>query len=158
MLQANGKRAAIEDIRAGEQVEFEKTVSESDVYLFAGITGDFSPNHVNERYMQQSVYGRRLVQGALLVGLTAAAASKFATLHGIDGVAAGYDKLRFLAPVFLGDTVRVEYRITRVDLGRNRTHAGLRVTNQDGTLVLVGDHLIKFIAPEAADGAARAGI
>ena len=52
----------------GDNTSFTKTVSESDVYQFAGITGDFSPNHVNRVYMEKSSYGRLMAHGALLVG------------------------------------------------------------------------------------------
>jgi hypothetical protein len=55
-------------VEVGAQVSFRKTVAESDVYLFAGITGDFSGNHVDEEYMKRSSYGARIVHGALLVG------------------------------------------------------------------------------------------
>ena len=55
-------------VEIGQRASFTKTVSESDVYLFAGITGDFSPNHVNKEYMENSSYGRLMAHGALLVG------------------------------------------------------------------------------------------
>ena len=55
-------------VEKGQGATFSKTVSESDVYLFAGITGDFSPNHVNKAYMEKSSYGRLMAHGALLVG------------------------------------------------------------------------------------------
>ena len=55
-------------VKKGQGAAFSKTVSESDVYLFAGITGDFSPNHVNKAYMEKSSYGRLMAHGALLVG------------------------------------------------------------------------------------------
>ena len=55
-------------IDIGDTTSFTKTVSESDVYQFAGITGDFSPNHVNRVYMEKSSYGRLMAHGALLVG------------------------------------------------------------------------------------------
>lgn len=54
-------------IDIGAFVSFSKTVSESDVYGFAGITGDFAPNHVNEEYMRKSGYGARIAHGALMV-------------------------------------------------------------------------------------------
>jgi 3-hydroxybutyryl-CoA dehydratase len=154
MLQPSDKHASIDDIHIGDHVVLEKTISESDVYLFAGITGDFSPNHVNERYMKGSVFGTRIAQGALVVGFTSAAAAMFGIKYGVDGVAAGYDKLRFLGPVFFGDTIRIEYRISRIDRERQRTHAELKVTNQDGKPVLAGDHLIKFLPYEPGKGAA----
>ena len=51
-------------VKPGDEVRFSKTVGESDVYMFAGITGDFAGNHVNEEYMKQSSYGRRIAHGA----------------------------------------------------------------------------------------------
>ena len=77
MLQPSDKHATIDDINIGDSVVLEKTISESDVYLFAGICGDFSPNHVNERYMKGSVFKTRIAQGALIVGFTSAAAAMF---------------------------------------------------------------------------------
>ncbi len=156
MLQPSDKHATIDDINIGDFVVLEKTISESDVYLFAGITGDFSPNHVNERYMKGSVFGTRIAQGALVVGFTSAAAAMFGIKYGVDGVAAGYDKLRFLGPVFFGDTIRIEYRVSRIDHERQRTHAELKVTNQDGKQVLAGDHLIKFMPYKTAESAEAA--
>jgi len=154
MLQPSDKHASIDDIKIGDSVVLEKTISESDVYLFAGICGDFSPNHVNERYMKGSVYKTRIAQGALVVGFTSAAAAMFGIKYGVDGVAAGYDRIRFLGPVFFGDTIRVEYRISKIDREKLRTHAELKVTNQDGRQVLAGDHLIKFLPYDAGKGGA----
>src|SRR5258708_38686983 len=55
-------------VKVGDSVTFAKTVGETDIYLFAGITGDFSVNHVNEPYMAKSKFGRRIAHGALIVG------------------------------------------------------------------------------------------
>ena len=62
-------------IAIGHRAEFTKTVSESDVYQFAGITGDFSPNHVNEAFMQQTSFGGRIAHGALIVGYMSTAST-----------------------------------------------------------------------------------
>ncbi len=53
-------------VEIGHSVSFTKTVSESDVYGFAGITGEFSPNHVNKSYMEKSGYGKLMAHGALI--------------------------------------------------------------------------------------------
>lgn len=66
-------RAVIRDLKIGDGVAIEKTISESDVYLFAGICGDFSPNHINEQYMKGLRLGTRIAQGTLIVGFTSAA-------------------------------------------------------------------------------------
>ena len=60
----------------GDRATFRKTVGESDVYLFSGITGDFSPNHVDEVAMQRSPYGRRVAHGALIIGYMSAASTR----------------------------------------------------------------------------------
>lgn len=152
MLAPKEASATIDDIKVGDEIVLEKTISESDVYQFAGITGDFSPNHINERYMERSIYKTRIAQGALVLGFTSAAAAMFGIQHGINGVAAGYDRIRFLGAVFFGDTIRVQYRIVRVDREKDRTHAELRITNQNDQLVMVGEHIIKFL-PYGGTGA-----
>ena len=91
--------ASIDDIKLGEGIVIEKTVSESDVYGFAGITGDLAPNHINERYMKKSIYGTRIAQGALILGFTSAASAMYSVQRGIDGVALGYDRVRFTGAV-----------------------------------------------------------
>ena len=136
----------------GREVTFTKTISESDVYLSAGITGDFSPNHVNRTYMERSAWGRRMAHGALLVGFVSTA-STMAIADTRDRteetpVAIGMDRVRFLKPVFLGDTVTVSYRIERFDETKRRTFAKAEVTNQDGALVAVAEHLLQWVKNE----------
>ncbi|CDI12150.1 dehydratase [Agrobacterium salinitolerans] len=134
----------------GDTVRFSKTVSEADVYMYAGITGDFSHNHINEAFMSKSKYGRRIAHGALLVGFMSTASTLMmdrSLEKGIDftPVSLGYDRVRFLAPVFFGDTVDVIYTVSEVDEARGRTRAEVKVLNQDGVLVAVGEHLGKWV-------------
>jgi acyl dehydratase len=132
----------------GHKVSFSKTVSESDVYLFAGITGDLSPNHVNKAYMEKSSYGKLMAHGALMVGFMSTA-STMAIAHCRDAdetaVSLGYDRIRFLAPVFLGDTITVDYEITAIHPERKRSTGDIRITKQDGGLVAVGQHILKWV-------------
>ncbi|MDF1586967.1 MaoC family dehydratase [Marinimicrococcus flavescens] len=118
----------------GSSVRFTKTVSESDVYLYAGITGDFSPNHIDETYMQAGRYGRRIAHGTLLVGFMSAASVRFPLGR---TVSLGYDRIRFLAPVFFGDTITTEYKLASVDPDKRRACAEVTCTNQDGKVVAV---------------------
>ena len=139
-------------VAVGDTTTFSKTVSESDVYLFAGITGDFSPNHVNQSYMEKSTWGRRMVHGALLIGFVSTV-STMAIAHTRENpdetpVAVGFDKTRFLAPVFLGDTVTVSYCFADIDLERRRTRAEMEVRNQDDALVAVTQHLLQWVPNE----------
>ncbi len=136
-------------VSVGHSATFSKTVSESDVYLFAGITGDFSPNHVDQSYMDRSKYGRCMAHGALLLGFISTA-STMAIAHCRDDesetpVAVGMDKVRFLKPVFLGDTVTVRYEIVSVELDRRRSVAKVQVSNDGGELVAVADHILQWV-------------
>ncbi len=139
----------------GQTTCFTKTVSESDVYLFAGITGDFSPNHVNKAYMENSSYGKLMAHGALIVGFMSTV-STLAIQHTRDSVetpmSAGYDKVRFLKPVFLGDTITVNYRIAEIELERKRSYAEIEATNQKGELVAVGRHILQWVPNPSASG------
>ena len=135
-------------VKVGDSASFTKTVSESDVYQFAGLTGDFSPNHINKVYMEKSSYGRLMAHGALLVGFMSTV-STMAIAHCRDAeetpVAVGYDKIRFLKPVFLGDTVSTVYKISEIDVKRRRSTALIEVTNQDSDLVAVGSHILQWV-------------
>jgi 3-hydroxybutyryl-CoA dehydratase len=139
-------------LTVGDCTTFSKTVAESDVYLFAGITGDFAPNHVNKAFMEKSSYKRPIAHGALLVGFMSAAATQaVGALHASPEevpVSLGYDRVRFLAPVFFGDTVTVEYRFGAIDRERRRATADIRVVNQDGTLVAVATQVLKWVKNE----------
>lgn len=136
-------------VTVGDHASFAKTVGETDVYLFAGITGDLSPNHVNKSYMEKSRFGRRQAHGVLIVGFMSTA-STLAIANSREGaeetpVSLGYDRIRFLAPVYFGDTVTVDYTIAAIDLERRRSTADITVKNQDGTLVAIGTHILKWV-------------
>ena len=143
-------------VQAGQQVVVAKTVGESDVYLFAGITGDLSSNHVNEQVMAASSYGRRIAHGALLIGFMSAASTRMIETYGTPAngeataVSLGYDRIRFLKPVFIGDTVTVRYQIAEVDPSRRRSLAHIVVLNQQGEEVAVGDHILKWVPNSGA--------
>jgi 3-hydroxybutyryl-CoA dehydratase len=146
-------------VRVGDEVEFSKTVGETDVYLFAGITGDFSPNHVNEHLMSRSKYKRRVAHGALLVGFMSTGSTRLIETYGgsargkATAVSLGYDRVRFIAPVFIGDTITVRYQITRVEPGRDRSYGAVVVTNQHGRQVAVAENILKWVPVELTEGA-----
>jgi acyl dehydratase len=140
-------------LKVGDSFTFSKTVSESDVYLFAGITGDLSPNHVNEQEMARSRYGGRIAHGALLVGYMSAC-STMATANARGGgetpVSLGYDKVRFLQAVRIGDTITVNYRVSGVDAERRRSIASIEIVNQHETVVAVATHILKWASDTLA--------
>jgi 3-hydroxybutyryl-CoA dehydratase len=133
----------------GLTVTFRKTVSESDVYLFAGITGDLSPNHVDEEFMKTTPYGGRIAHGALLVGYMSGCSTdiveKCVTMRAYQPVSLGYDKIRFLKGVLISDTIQLDYKITAVDEAKNRTIADITIHNQRGELCVVANHIMTWL-------------
>lgn len=132
-------------LEIGEEVKFSKTVGESDIYMFAGITGDFFELHVNEEVMESSRFGTRIAHGALLVGFMSTVSSMMITRSGGFAVSLGYDRIRFTAPVFIGDTITVTYRIAAVEQVRSRALADVIATNQRSETVAVATHILKYL-------------
>jgi 3-hydroxybutyryl-CoA dehydratase len=132
-------------VEVGETVRFSKTVTEADVGLFAGITGDFAPNHVNEEYMRGTPYGTRIAHGVLVLGLASTASTMMADRIPGTTVSAGYDRVRFTGAVRLGDTVTIEYTVESIDEQRGRVRSALTGTIQDGSMCLVGTHILAVV-------------
>ncbi len=137
-------------VKPGDNVTYAKTVGESDIYLFAGITGDFSVNHVNEQYMSRSKYRHRIAHGALLIGFMSTCSTMMiekcqGTAHDETPVSLGYDKIRFLGPVFIGDTVTLTYTITDIDPVKRRSGAEIKAINQKGDVVGVARHILAWV-------------
>lgn len=150
---------AVVSLRVGDHSEFTKTISESDVYGFAGITGDFSQMHTSEAFMQTTPYGRRIVHGVLSFALGSTASTLVQTQVGatLPSVSYGYDRLRFVRPVYIGDTLRAEYTVTSVDDKTLQSEADVRVFNQRGELCVVATHILKFFEVEVTGAEARRG-
>lgn len=135
----------LDSLRIGDEVSFSKTVGETDIYLFAGITGDFFEMHVNEEAMKSSRFGARIAHGALIVGFMSTTAGMMIARSGEHGVSLGYDRVRFTAPVRIGDTVTVTYRISSLQPDRSRALADVVATNQNGETVAVATHIIRYL-------------
>lgn len=137
-------------LNVGDSYTFAKTVTETDVYLFGGITADFSPMHFNEEYCKNTPYGTRIVHGVLSFALGSTASTNIQMKYGVDIPAAsyGYDHVRFTAPVFFGDTLTVLYEIVKVDDEAMKSYGDIKIVNQHGTVVCVCTHILKFLPPE----------
>jgi len=133
------------DIPIGLRTRFTKTVSESDVYLFAGITGDLDPNHVDEEYCRKTSLGHRVAHGALILGYTSAASTRILQDFDRPMVSVGYDRIRFLKPVYFGDTITVDYEIASVVPEKERVIAKIEVKNQRDELVAVATHIMQLV-------------
>jgi len=131
----------------GDTISFTKTISESDVYLFAGITGDFSQMHMNEEFMKTTPYKTRIVHGVLTfaLGCTASTMIQVQARSPIPSLSYGYDRLRFVKPVFFGDTVTAKYTISEIDEENLKSYAKMEVFNQHNELCVVAQHILKFI-------------
>ena len=121
-----------------------RTITEADIVLHAGQTGDFYPHHMDAEWCKTQPFGQRMAHGTLIfsvgVGLTAGAINSQAMSY-------GYDRLRFVRPVFIGDTIRVRVSIKeKRDDAKRPAHGvvveALEVVNQRGETVLVCEHLL----------------
>ncbi len=134
-----------EDFVVGEGREsFGRTITEADVVLHAGQTGDFYPHHMDAAWCRTQPFGLRMAHGTLVfsvgVGMTAGEINPRAMSY-------GYDRLRFVRPVFLGDTIRSRTTIKEVrDDPKRKEHGivveALEVVNERGETVLVAEHLL----------------
>ncbi|WP_265502659.1 MaoC family dehydratase [Paracoccus beibuensis] len=143
--------SGLDYVKVGEVFTFAKTVGEVDVTLFAGLTGDFSDTHINEQYMREkSSLGSRIAHGALIVGyMSTVSTISIAHIIHRDGledfpVSAGYDKIRFLRPTFLGDTVTTTYEIVEIDREGGKSYAKMECRNQRNELLAVGTHVMRW--------------
>lgn len=137
-------------IEVGERAEFSKTITETDLAMFSAISGDFDPIHVDEEYARRSQFGRRIAHGGLAMSLlstTSSVIGRRAVERGSKGVSVslGYDRIRFLAPVFIGDTLTARYVIDRLDAERGRSVATVEVVNQRGETCVAGEHVMKWL-------------
>lgn len=128
----------IEQLEVGQQAAFTKTVAESDVYLYAGLTGDLNPAHVNEEYAKSTRFGTRIVHGMLSGGFISAAIGM--QLPG-PGTIYLSQSLKFVAPVRIGDTVSATVTVRELDHAKNRVTLDTVCTNQDGVVLITGEAL-----------------
>jgi 3-hydroxybutyryl-CoA dehydratase len=135
------------ELKVGQTAEFSKTVSESDVYLYAGVTGDFNPAHINEAYAQQTFFKTRIAHGMLTAGFISAV---LATRLPGPGTIYLRQELNFLAPVRIGDTVTAKVEVIEIVADKNRVRLKTTCINQDGTQVLDGEALISPPKPPKA--------
>lgn len=120
----------------GQTASVARTISESDVYLFAGITGDQNPAHTNEEYAKNTHFKTRIAHGMLSAGLISAVLGM--RLPGPGTIYLG-QTLKFLAPVHIGDTITAAAEIKSLDLERGRVVLTTTCTNQEGTVVTAGE-------------------
>lgn len=129
----------IEELNVGDRAHFSKTLSESDVYLFAGVTGDLNPAHIDQEYAGKTFFKTRIVHGMLLAGLISGVLGN--RLPGPGTVYIRQD-LEFLAPVHIGETITAVVEIIEIQPEEKRVRARTTCVNQQGDLVLNGEALV----------------
>lgn len=132
-----------EEIAVGDSASFSKTVSESDIYTFAGVTGDLNPAHIDEEYARGTMFKGRIAHGMLGAGFISAVLGT--RLPG-PGTIYLSQELRFKAPVRIGDTVTATCKVTAKDDSKRRLTIETVVVNQDGKLLIDGAAVVMLPA------------
>lgn len=139
------KRPHMDLYAVGDTAEFAKTVTDFDVYGFAGIVGDFYGVHVNEEYAKKTRFERRIAQGALSVGFLATVMGYMAAKAPNPGAVSYRYDITFKAPVYIGDTVMAKLVLATKDEDRNTCMFNATVTNHSGTVVADGQTYLKVL-------------
>lgn len=125
----------INEMKIGDTASVSKTITDANITLFAGITGDFNPVHINEEYAKETMFGQRIAHGML-------AGSLFSTVLGtqLPGEGCIYlgQDLKFTKPVFLGDTITATVTVTELIPEKNRVILETIATNQRHEVVVKG--------------------
>ena len=129
----------ISELSVGDTAQIQKTISETDVYLYAGITGDLNPAHLNEEYARGTFFKTRIAHGMLIAGLISTILGN--KLPG-PGTIYMHQSVNFLAPVLFGDTITAQAEVVELDADKNRARLKTTCTNQDGKLVLDGEAIV----------------
>ena len=129
----------IEELVLGQSAQFSKTISESDVYLYAGITGDFNPAHINQAYAEKTRFKTRIAHGMLTAGFIS---NLLGTQLPGPGTIYLQQTLNFRAPVVLGDTVTARVEVIEILVEKKRVRLKTICTSQEGTVVLDGEAIV----------------
>ena len=125
----------IDQINIGDSASFTKTVTESDITLYAGISGDFNPAHMDAESAKKGMFGQRIAHGMLSAGFISNVLGNY--LPGPGTIYMGQE-LRFVKPVFIGDTVTATVTVKEKIEEKNRLKLDTVVTNQRGEAVITG--------------------
>ncbi len=128
----------IEDLQVGMSATFAKTITEADIVLFAGVSGDNNAIHTNEEFARSTIFGGRIAHGFLSASVISAAVA-----NRLPGPGTVYlsQALRFKAPVKPGDTVHATVTVKSVQLERARAELDT-VCRVNGKVVIEGEALV----------------
>jgi len=129
----NGK--TVEELKVGDKASFTKTITETDVYNYAGVTGDFNPAHINESFAKDTMFKGRIAHGMIAAGLISTVLGT--RLPGPGCIYVSQD-LKFTAPVYFGDTITATVEVEKLNVEKNRVILNTVCTNQKENVVLKG--------------------
>jgi 3-hydroxybutyryl-CoA dehydratase len=130
---AEGK--SIRELKIGDSAQISKTITESDIELFAKATGDFNPIHLDQAYAEKTVFKGRIAHGVFSLGLLS---NIFGNLFPGPGTIYLSQEVKFLAPVRIGDTITARVEVIELIPEKNRAKFRTTCMNQDGKLVVDG--------------------
>ena len=133
-----------EDYQLGDQrVAMGRTITESDIVTHAGQSGDFFPHHMDAEWCKTQDFKRRIAHGTLIFSI---AVGSTAHLINPKAISYGYDRLRFIRPVFINDTITTKVTVSEKRDHKRPTHGvvveKLEVFNQSGEIVMSCEHLL----------------
>ena len=138
-----------EAIIIGESSAFHKTITDADIMLYAGLSGDFHRIHLDDEYARQTPFGKRLAHGAMLMGFMSTCGTliveRYNERTSAPNVSAGYNKVRFINPVMVGDTITTTTTVTGKDLEKRQVYSEHKCTNQRGEVVAVATGIGQFV-------------
>ena len=126
----------------GTQATLSRRISEGDIHLFAAVSGDHNPIHLNAEYAEKSLFGKRIAHGFLIGSLISAVLGN--ELPGPGSIYLG-QTLKFLAPIHINDTVTVLVKVVGLREEKRIVTLHTECTNQHGTLVLSGEATVKYM-------------
>ncbi|MBO0587856.1 MaoC family dehydratase [Sporosarcina sp. E16_8] len=128
-----------DELKIGDKASFSKTISESDIYQFAGITGDFNPLHIDAEYAKKTMFKERIAHGILTAGFISSVLAM--KLPGPDTIYLSQNLL-FKAPVKIGDTVNAEVEVLEKKDSKKIIRLRTLVKNQHGEIVIDGEAVV----------------
>lgn len=138
-------------VRVGQKASISRTVTEQDIVAFARVTGDTNPLHLDDSYAKKTRFQQRVAHGILSAGFISAVLGT--KLTGPNATAVYLSQsMRFLKPVFIGDTVTAVAEVKSVDTARRFVNLTTECFNQKGEKVLSGEALMLLDPMPAAGG------
>lgn len=130
-------------VHIGDSAVLTHTLTEDLLTAYCELTQDLDPLHVDEQFAASTSYGRRIAPGGLIIAWMLATASEATGRHDVAVPSVGFNRIRHVAPVYLGDSVEIRYTVTSLD--GNRGLADVVVNDREGNTVAVGEHVFKVL-------------